>query len=618
MITKNLDPNALASATSISFKQKIQTTDAFARNEKIVVIGNFQDEKEGILENVMKQFYNADDVAINYGFGSPLHRMALKLFPFDGNGSKVNTYFLPINGNGIKHKISVNIIGSPNKNFTCYLRFKEMNFEAPADVVGKIATHYQLNPAVAPRKMNLNIFNKVLIPFTILKNDKEENILNSLKQTIEEFVDVPFVANIQSDLAVSPIINSIEEIDINNLTENNYKILYSINNKEPIEKTIGGFENLTTIQDLVTTLNNKLDDLVFSAENLEVTKSTISVATKETGSNTSLQILSINDETDLFKALSLQGKAFGSDAGSLIITSKWKGETAKFEIDFVNDNQEIIDVAKYGLAFTIMTINEATGLVNISNALNVITTEHEITRVLCQFNDNLNLDRLKDKFMSFRNGLICQWVLAYTGRNFTEDPIISKKVNLQELIDFGNSRNDDSVNIIIAGAYGDLKNLEYLERDNLLKAGISNLEPKVNGGYRIGDLITLYHPIGSKTPIFRYDRDITVIANIGYDLMYIFRDSEAWSSIVIVSENLYTTNEKARKISDLKAELDTRLRLYGKNAWIADVDNAIKNSAVELDSNNPNRFNINPSFELSGVGRIYDIVNFVGFYFKSE
>ena len=520
MVTKSLNPNAVASATSIAFQQKVQNTGAFARDEKILVIGNPTDSKD-LPENTIRQFNNSNDVAIVYGFGSPLHRMAMKLFPEDGNGSKVETYFVSIDGNGTKHKIKLNVLGTPNKNFTCYLRFKELVFEAPADVVGKIATAYQINPAKAPRKMDLNIFNKVKVPFTILKGSTETEILNSIKETIEEYLELPFTSN--------------------TITEENEIINEQTQETETITETY------------------------------------------------------------------------------FALISKWKGETANFEIDFVDNNNDIITTENYGIAFTTEVKEEASGLVNIQNILDCITEEHRFTRIVSQFNDELNLDRLKDKCMSFRDGLICQYILAYTGRLFRENQLINGVVDIEELKTFGNSRKDDSVNVIIAGIYdNELRSLNYNERDTLLKAGISNLEPKVNGGYRIGDLITLYHPEGQKNPLFRYDRDITLIGNIGYDLMTIFRDSDNWKSIIIVDENLTTNNDSARTIKDIKAELDTRLRLYGKNAWIADVEQAINDSIVELDDTNPNRFNINPNFELSGVGRIYDITNFVGFYFGNQ
>jgi hypothetical protein len=170
MVTQTLDPNAIASATSISFQQKAQNTGAFSRDERILVIGNYTTDKS-VVDNQIKQFFNSDDVATVYGFGSPLHRIAMKLFPKDNNGSKVSTYFMGVDGTGTSQVMTVNILtGTPTKNFTCYLRFKELVFESPADVVGKIATSYQVNPAKAPRKMDLNIFNKVKIPFIIDKS----------------------------------------------------------------------------------------------------------------------------------------------------------------------------------------------------------------------------------------------------------------------------------------------------------------------------------------------------------------------------------------------------------------------------------------------------------------
>jgi phage tail sheath gpL-like len=42
--------------------------------------------------------------------------------------------------------------------------------------------------------MDLNIFNKVKIPFTIEKSYTKAQILNSLKASIDEYVEVPFTA----------------------------------------------------------------------------------------------------------------------------------------------------------------------------------------------------------------------------------------------------------------------------------------------------------------------------------------------------------------------------------------------------------------------------------------
>ncbi|MDR0572352.1 MAG: hypothetical protein LBG48_05880 [Rickettsiales bacterium] len=48
MVTKSLPQNTLASATSVTFKQQVQSTGAFARDERILVIGNYQEGKSVI------------------------------------------------------------------------------------------------------------------------------------------------------------------------------------------------------------------------------------------------------------------------------------------------------------------------------------------------------------------------------------------------------------------------------------------------------------------------------------------------------------------------------------------------------------------------------------------
>jgi hypothetical protein len=497
-ITKSLNPNALASAATVAFKQLSQNIGAIAREERIAVLGQ---PKTGasFVDYEVKNLFSADDVASRYGYGSPLHRMAIKLFPLDGNGAKVPVYFIPIPPatGAIAQVDTISTTGTPTKNATLYLRFNELVFEAPADVVGKIATNYQLNPAKAPRKLDLNIFNKVKIPFTILKNATALQISTALMNAVNNTLEIPFTASLSSN--------------------------------------------------------------------------------------------------------------------NLVLTAKWADLTSAFTVDFVDEDDNIVHTNNYGFYFTI-TVTESAGIPDIQPALDSITDELGITRIVSQFADNSSLDKLQTKVESLRDPIICQWALAYTGKAYPKDGT-TDKVDITALQTFGDGRLNDSSNVIIAGDWGDLKPLNYTQRDTLLKSGISNLEPRTEGGYRIGDLITLYHPLGQKLPLFRYDRDITVIGNIGYDLFITFNYGDEWKSIIIVSDNLVSSNDAARSVKDLKAAIDTKLRNYGDNAWIADVDYAIANSKVELDKSNPNRFNINPVFELSGVGRVYDITNFVGFYF---
>ena len=97
--------------------------------------------------------------------------------------------------------------------------------------------------------------------------------------------------------------------------------------------------------------------------------------------------------------------------------------------------------------------------------------------------------------------------------------------------------------------------------------------------------------------------------------MYQFRDTEAWKSVIIASDKDVTTNPDVRTLKDVKAAVNTRIGLLGLAGLIANYVEAQNNTVVEIDKNNPNRLNINPKFEITGVGRIFDITNFIGFYF---
>ena len=103
-ITKGLDVSAIASATSVTVKQKNQQNAANLRPELIVCIGQAQTDSTKAPKNELYLASgNADDIGTVFGFGSPLHRMARKLFPKAGNGSKVDTYFIAVDepSNGV-------------------------------------------------------------------------------------------------------------------------------------------------------------------------------------------------------------------------------------------------------------------------------------------------------------------------------------------------------------------------------------------------------------------------------------------------------------------------------------------------------------------------------------
>lgn len=509
-ITKSLDVSAIASATSVSVKQKNQQEAANLRPETIVCIGQAQTGKTAELNKLNLASGNSDDIGTLYGFGSPLHRMAIKLFPKAGNGSKVDTYFLavdaPKTGAAEVKTVTITAEDGITKSFNGLIILNDLVFEAAADLAGKVATNAHNNPAKAPRGTILNAYEQTAYPFTLTKGMSVDEAAQAIKEALEENLEIPF---------------------------------------------------------------------------------TVEVA-----------------ETD--------NKVTG-----LTLTAKWVGSDSFFEIKITDENGRAIDSSIYGVEFKIERATESAGVGTINNdALSLLDEELGVTRVVSQYATTTVLDALQEYFEAFHDGLIAQYVICYSAIQAPENNSIPGTWDIASLIEIGTKRREDSINVQIVGDYGNSRKLKYGERNRLLKAGFSNLVKRADGSLKLMDLVSFYHPVGKTNPLFRFDRDITCVANIAYDLMSTFRDSEEWASVVLVGENDITTNPVARTLKQIKAAVNTRLSLLGRAAIIANYIEAQKGTELEIDSSNPNRVNINPNFDLTGVGRIFDITNFIGFNFK--
>lgn len=516
-ITKSLDVGAIASATSVSVKQKNQQTAANLRPEKIVCIGQAQTGKTANDNKIILAAGNSDDIGTIYGYGSPMHRMAKKLFPKSGNGSKVDTYFLsvpaPSTGSAEVQKLKITAANGVKKSFNGYIILNDLVFEAAADLCGKVATNAHNNPAKAPRGTDLNAYEKTAFPFTLIKGMSVSEIANSIKEALEENLEIPFKVEIAST-------------------------------------TTQGENPVTTV----------------------------------TG---------------------------------LTLTAKWVGSDSYFEIALLDEEEKEIDATTYGVSFEIERVTESAGVGKIPEAaLSLLDEEFGVTRVISQYATSSVLDTLKEKFEAFHDGLIAQYVICYSAIVAPESSAVPGTWDVASLIEAGTSRRDDSINVQIVGDYGNLRKLKYSERNRLIKAGFSNLVKKADGAYKLMDLTSFYHPVGKTNPLFRFDRDITVVGNIAYDLMATFRDSDEWKSVILVGSADITTNPAARSLNDIKAAVNTRIALLGQAGLIANYADAQKETELEIDSSNPNRVNINPKFDLTGVGRIFDITNFIGFNFK--
>lgn len=504
-ITKSLDVSAIASATSVSVKQKNQQNSANLRPEVIVCIGQAQTGKTVTTNELFLGSGNADDIGTMFGYGSPLHRMARKLYPKAGNGSKVDTYFMavpaPTTSEAEVKTLTVTATNKVKKSVNGYIVLDDLIFEAAADVAGKVATIYHNNPAKDPRNVALNSFEKTLIPFTMIKGMTASEVATAIKEALDEYLEIPFTMSVTEAV--------------------------------------------------------------------------------------------------------------------LTMTAKWKGSDSLFDLKIVGEDGEAIDSTIYGVSFAIERATESAGVGTIPDeALDKMDEEFGVTRVISQYSNTTVLDALKEKFEAFHDGLIAKYVICYSAIQAPESETVEGTWDVQSLMEQGNARREDSINVQIVGDMGNLRKLKYAERNRLAKAGFSNIVKKSDGSHLLMDLITFYHPTGKTNPLFRFDRDVTVVGNIANDFMATFRDSDEWKSVILVGANDITTNPAARSLKDVKAAVNTRISLLGLAGLIANYAEAQKETEVEIDSNNPNRVNINPKFDITGVGRIFDITNFIGFNFK--
>jgi len=153
-----LNDNSLASAVNITMQPVSNAEQTGLRPEKLICIGQGE---TGTTTKVNKLIYgsNSDEIGTIYGFGSPLHRMAKKLFPKSGNGCNVETYFLQVAAptSGVAEVKTVTITGEATKTFNAKFKYRDLIFEAAADVAGKVASATNSNPAQDTRKLDLNI-----------------------------------------------------------------------------------------------------------------------------------------------------------------------------------------------------------------------------------------------------------------------------------------------------------------------------------------------------------------------------------------------------------------------------------------------------------------------------
>lgn len=160
----------------------------------------------------------------------------------------------------------------------------------------------------------------------------------------------------------------------------------------------------------------------------------------------------------------------------------------------------------------------------------------------------------------------------------------------------------------VSNLIGDLSN--YTNR-NLLKSKGCSTVMLVNGAYQIQDSVTTYHPTGEVPLVFNETRYLAIDWNVyyGYNLLQIANLNDK----TIVADGQYTTVQNVITPSDWKAILFTYFDSLAQLALITDPAFSKSTLAVQIDPNNPNRFNTTFSYKRTGTAEIESTTVTVGF-----
>lgn len=142
---------------------------------------------------------------------------------------------------------------------------------------------------------------------------------------------------------------------------------------------------------------------------------------------------------------------------------------------------------------------------------------------------------------------------------------------------------------------------EYNNRDFLVKKGCSTVILE-NGGYKIQDLVTTYHPEGETPLQYAYCRNLTVDWNVS--------DSYRTLETIRLKDKTLIRDEQVSDVSGVikpkewKAVLFDLFDNLATKALINDPDFSKESLLVQISATNPNRFETFFRYKRTGIARI--------------
>jgi phage tail sheath gpL-like len=153
---------------------------------------------------------------------------------------------------------------------------------------------------------------------------------------------------------------------------------------------------------------------------------------------------------------------------------------------------------------------------------------------------------------------------------------------------------------------------DYNVRDTYVKAGCSTVDVSA-GVYKIKDLVTTYRPDGETPPQYRYVRDLFIDFNIEYG--WKLRVKSKFVAHTLCDDNATVTADNIVKPKMVVAEGYSYAIELSNRALIADAKFMQQSMSAAINSTNPNRLDVNYSYQRTGMTRIVSTTAKAGFNF---
>lgn len=323
--------------------------------------------------------------------------------------------------------------------------------------------------------------------------------------------------------------------------------------------------------------------------------------------------------------------------GVLTLTTKWKGLTSAQAFSSININGDAA-----GLTYALTSTTAGAGAADISGALlqfgdnwytTVINSYGTATlATLEQFNgipDDLNptgryQGQIFKPFMAFFGSTIsvAADLITITDATARVDQVTNvlcpapgssafpweAAANMATLfcrimqdtphLDVAGKSYPDMPTPLI-GVIGDMS--DYNTRDQLVKNGCSTVL-LANGAYQVQDLVTTYHPDGEVPLQYNWARNLNLDWNVkdGYTILEI----QSVRDHVLIQDTQVVDVIKAIKPKEWKAVLFAYFDYLGTIGLINNPAFSKASLNVQIDTNNPNRFNTFFRYKRTGIARI--------------